>query len=522
MISTEGQNGIMAPADTAPGWNLRPSDYLETVDVGDGEYIVWNRYYPAPTLLNEAALDVLRGSVEGFSAEELEQCRTLFLDKKLAYEGDSDPSQEGFLDKIDEYTRKLRSQDDSARSYYRSLEISNDPCNVGCSYCMIPKFKAGADELVKLGRKPPPAKSKMTRPEKLDALKKVVDQYIQTRLASGVREMPIGMSGGELLAQWPLIKGLIEYVAERYPEASMSWNMNSSLTILTREQAEFLAKHGVKVNTSIDGYKENHDKYRVYHNGKGTFDDVLAGVELYNQHSTEHQIRGFQGTIAKADEFDANKMLEFARAQFDTARMAPNLLGVSEEEGEKQADLMMDLHIAGEEVGFEFNDLIFQHLKAQIQAKGNKSFSLYCTAMSNSVARSHVGVNITTMQASRSCSFVASAHVPLEELDFDIFSEALWQQNLEFAQERADTIKKHCMGCEIAGACHGACVLSGIDANNQLNKGGCAYLRRLWRRLTAHLLDRNEGMPSKTAHPVRLSELVATGSGEPAPAEAAE
>ena len=106
--------------------------------------------------------------------------------------------------------------------------------------------------------------------------------------------------------------------------------------------------------------------------------------------------------------------------------------------------------------------------------------------------------------------------------DLDIFSEALWQQNLEFAQERADTIKKHCMGCEIAGACHGACVLSGIDANNQLNKGGCAYLRRLWRRLTAHLLDRNEGMPSKTAHPVRLSELVATGSGEPAPAETAE
>jgi radical SAM protein with 4Fe4S-binding SPASM domain len=521
MTTTEGQTAGMTPDDTAPEWNLRPSDYLETVDLGEGEYIVWNRFYPVPTLLNEAALDVLRGSVEGFSAEELEQCRTLFLNKKLAYEGDRDPSRDGFLQKIDEFTGNLRSRDDSSRDYYRSLEISNDPCNVGCTYCMIPKFKAGADELVKLGRKPPPAKSKMTRPEKLEALKKVVDRYIQTRLASGVRDMPIGMSGGELLAQWPLIQGLIEYVAERYPEASMSWNMNSSLTILTEEQAEFLGKHGVKVNTSIDGYKENHDKHRVYHNGKGTFDDVLAGVERYNQHSAE-PLRGFQGTIAQADEFDANKMFEFARSRFETARMAPNLLGVSEEEGEKQADLMMDLHIAGQEVGFEFNDLIFQHLKTQIQAKGNKPFSLYCTAMSNTVARSHVGVNITTMQASRSCSFVPSAHVPLEELDFDIFSEALWQQNLSFAQERADTIKKHCMGCEIAGACHGACVLSGIDANNQLNKGGCAYLRRLWRRLSAHLLDRNERIPSKTAHPVRLSELVATGSGEPAPAETAE
>src|SRR5262245_51922050 len=110
MTTTEGQAAGMTPDETAPAWNLRPSDYLETVDLGEGEYIVWNRYYPVPTLLNDVALDVLRGSVEGFSAEELAQCRTLFLSKKLAYEGDSDPSRDGFLQKIDEFTGNLRSR----------------------------------------------------------------------------------------------------------------------------------------------------------------------------------------------------------------------------------------------------------------------------------------------------------------------------------------------------------------------------------------------------------------------------
>lgn len=490
-----------------PDWQLRPSQYLETLDIGDGEYVVWNRFHPVPTLLNESAMAVLHGSVDGLSAEELAHCRTLFLAKKLAYEGDGDPSEAAFLDKINSFTGQLRERDDRNSTYYKTLEFSNDPCNVGCSYCMIPVFNEGAKDLVTLGKKAPPKRSGMTREAKLEAFKKILDQFIQARLEAGATAMPISLSGGEMLAQWPLVKAVIEYVAERYPEAQVTWTINSSLTILTKEQAEFFHVHNVKVHTSIDGYKENHDKYRTYHNGKGTFDDVLRGVALYNEHNPDHPITGFQGTIAEADEFDANRMFEFVTSQFEAARMAPNLLGVSEEEGEKQADLMMDLQIAGEKLGFAFGDTIFAHMKGHIKANGEAPFSLYCAAMSNQEDQFHVNVNISTMHATRSCSFVPGANVSLDEIDYDIYHSALWKQNVAFAEERAETIKKNCLSCEIAGMCHGSCVLSGIDANNQMNHGGCAYLRRLWRRIMVYLLNREGRLPSRTAKRLQFDEV---------------
>ena len=501
MTPTAHDPGTSSP-DTSPAWQLRPSEYLATLDLGEGEYIVWNRFSPVPTLLNETALEILHGAIEGFSREELEQCRALFLERKLAYEGESDPSQARFVANIDEYTHNLREKDESSKTFYSNLQLTNDPCNVGCTYCMIPAFNNGAKELVKLGKKPPPPRAGLSREEKLERIKKVLDQYIQTHLDAGAPEMIIGMGGGEILAQWSVVKGVIEYATERYPEARIRWSMNSSLTILTEEQAAFLAKHGVDIHTSIDGYKENHDKYRAYHNGKGTFDDVLEGIERYNEHSPEHAITAFQGTIAKADEFDANEMFEFVTSKFEGARMAPNLLGVSVEEGEKQADLMMDLKIAGEKLGFNFGDTIFEHMNAAINARGNRRFSLYCIAMTNAKEHSHVAVNISTMQASRSCSFVPSANVSLDELDYDLFNKKLWDQNVEFAEERAETIKKNCMSCEIAGLCHGSCVLNGIDGNNQMNPAGCAYLRRLWRRLVAHLHNRGDRIPSQTRIPV--------------------
>lgn len=487
---------------------IQASEFIDVLDLGEEEYVAWNRFNPKPTLLNDTTLGILRGDVDGFSEEELAYCRDMFLEASLAYEGDVDRSRERFLEKIGIYSDRLERGDaETANPHYKTLTLSNDPCNVGCSYCMIPKFKEGAQKLVSLGKKPPPARKGMLWQEKLEHLKKVVDQYIQSRIAAGETESKLSMTGGEFLAQWRLVKGIVEYVAETYPDHAPYWEMNSSLTILNEEQAEFLGKHKVKVYTSIDGYKENHDKFRTYHNGRGTFDDVVKGVELYNKHSPENALKAFQGTIAKADEFDPNKLFDFATGDFVGARMGPNLLGVSPDEGEKQADLMMDLYIAGDELGFNFGDKIFENMKAHIRLKGEARFDLYCMAMTNPVDHAHITVNVSTMQATRSCSFVPSAHVPLADVGGDIFHESVWDQNAAFAQERLDTIEENCLDCEVAGVCRGSCVLNGIDANNQINPGGCAYLRRLWRRLVAYLLERGERIPSRTANPVRIDEL---------------
>lgn len=509
-----------AHQDSTSDWTLRPSEHLETLELGGGEYIVWNRFVPVPTLLNELTMGALRGSEQvlaDLSAEERAYCRDMFLRKRLAYEGEEDTTRSEFESKMYAFTDELQHRHTGdtpdAKQQYKVLTISNDPCNVGCSYCMIPKFNDGAQELVQLGKKAPPKKSRMSKADKLKAMQEVVDQYVRGKLANGETEMKIGMGGGEMVAQWWLVEGIIEYVTRTYPHVTFIWNMNSSLTLLSEEQSKFMSKHKIQVFTSIDGYKENHDKYRTYHNGKGTFDDVMSGVELYNKYNTESPITSFQGTIANADEFDPNKMSEFVESSgFEHARMSPNLLSASVAEGEKQADLMVDLYIAGQNGGVPFEDLVFEQFEAIIKRKEKTKFGLFCVAMSNPKSTPHVNVNLTTMSAAVSCSFVPSAGVSLEQVENNIFDPAIWQQNLEFANERVDTIKNNCMDCEIVGACHGGCVLSGIDGNNQLNPGGCAYLRRTWRRLTAFLHNRGDRLPSRTPNPAILGQTQAASA----------
>ncbi len=510
MSSSQISPAVDTPTVTA--WTIRASDYIEKVDIGDGEFLVWNRYLPIPILLNQDALDLLMtGDVDDLSDEERAYCQKLFLSKHLAYEGDVDPSLRAFERKIGAFADELEERDESTiepeKQFYEALSFSNDPCNVGCTYCMIPKFEDGANDLVQLGKKPPPKRAGVSKEEKLAALKKVLDQHLQSRIRAGEKSAFLTMSGGEVLAQWTVVKGLIEYSFEAYPELEIAWYMNSSLTILSEEQADFFRKYNVGINTSIDGYKENHDKYRTYHNGKGTFDDVMAGIKLFNERNPEHAIIGFQGTIADPDEFDANKMFDFVSDSFDAARLAPNLLGVSEEVGEKQADLMMDLYLAGKQIGFQFDDTVFGHFLKILRAKGEAKFDLYCKAMSNREQLAHVTVNMSTLNASRSCSFVPSANVPLDEVGYDLFDQALWDQNLEFSNDRIEAVKKHCSGCEIAGACGGSCVLSGLDANNQLNPGGCAYLKRLWKRMVAEALGREGRIPSRTAHKIDVNKM---------------
>lgn len=494
--------------DSLPEWTLRPSEYLETLELGDGEYIVWNRFVPVPTLLNEWTMGALRGSAQvlaDLSADERAYCRDMFLKKRLAYEGEEDTTRAEFEGKMfafmDELEHRHTGDEPDPKQQYKVLTLSNDPCNVGCSYCMIPKFNEGAQKLVQLGKKAPPEKPSMSKADKLKAMQQVVDHYVRGKLANGETEMKIGMGGGEMVAQWWLVEGLIDYVTHKYPDIRFIWNMNSSLTLLSEEQAQFMAKHQIQVFTSIDGYKDNHDKYRTYHNGRGTFDDVLSGVELYNKYNTEFPITSFQGTIADPDEFDPNRMSEFVEETgFEKARMSPDLLGVSVEQGEKQADLMVDLYVAGQSGGVPFDDLVFQQFEGIIKRKDKAKFGLFCVAMSNPKSTPHVNVNLTTMSAAVSCSFVPSAGVSLAQVENNIFDPAIWKQNLSFANERVETIKNNCMDCEIVGACHGSCVLSGIDGNNQMNPGGCAYLRRTWRRLTAHLHGRGEHLPSRAPH----------------------
>ncbi len=64
------------------------------------------------------------------------------------------------------------------------------------------------------------------------------------------------------------------------PNGKVVFSIQTNGTLFNKKNLEILKKNEVRIGISIDGSKEKHDKYRVYHNGNGSYDDILKGLNL--------------------------------------------------------------------------------------------------------------------------------------------------------------------------------------------------------------------------------------------------
>src|SRR6202008_941956 len=95
--------------------------------------------------------------------------------------------------------------------------------------------------------------------------------------------------GGETLLNFPVLKSTIAYARRRAAEAGklIDFSLTTNATLLRPEIIEFLVEHDVGVTISIDGPRELQDKFRVFHNGAGSYDVVAPKIkELLRKHRT--------------------------------------------------------------------------------------------------------------------------------------------------------------------------------------------------------------------------------------------
>ena len=86
-----------------------------------------------------------------------------------------------------------------------------------------------------------------------------------------------------------MLKSTIAYARRRAAEAGkeIDFSLTTNATLLKPEIIEFLAENRVGVTISIDGPRELQDKFRVFHNGAGSYDVVAPKIkELLRVHRT--------------------------------------------------------------------------------------------------------------------------------------------------------------------------------------------------------------------------------------------
>jgi uncharacterized protein len=120
----------------------------------------------------------------------------------------------------------------------------------------------------------------------------VLERMVRDYMKLGFEQAGFAWQGGE-----PMLMGLDFYkraveLQKQYgaPGQTVSNALQTNAILIDEKWCDFLRENKFLVGISIDGPKEYHDYYRVDHAGGGTFEKVMAAIELCRKHNVEFNI----------------------------------------------------------------------------------------------------------------------------------------------------------------------------------------------------------------------------------------
>ena len=146
-------------------------------------------------------------------------------------------------------------------------------CNLSCGYC----YEYGEDRIVEASTKP--------RFMDEDTAKQSVDFMFSE--SGDSPQVNLTFFGGETLLNFKMLKSALAYARERAEPLGKQVNasLTTNATLLREEIVDWIVENDVGVTVSIDGAREQQDKFRVFSNGMGSYDLVVPNIkELLRRH----------------------------------------------------------------------------------------------------------------------------------------------------------------------------------------------------------------------------------------------
>lgn len=173
--------------------------------------------------------------------------------------------------------RALRRSETPARKTPKMLPLTPMPlstmvlnvtsqCNLSCAYC----YEYGEDRVVQTGSQQPKMMSEETARESVDFL-----------LRESGPEAHMTFFGGETLLNFRVLKTTVAYATAQAAAMgkTIDFSMTTNATLLSDEIIDFLAEHRFGVTISMDGPRELQNRFRVFHDGRGSYDVVAPKIK---------------------------------------------------------------------------------------------------------------------------------------------------------------------------------------------------------------------------------------------------
>jgi uncharacterized protein len=338
-------------------------------------------------------------------------------------------------------------------------------CNLDCSYC----FFLSKEMLY------PGSRFRMAD-ELLEAyIRQLIEAHAQ------VPEVAIAWQGGE-----PTLMGVEFFrrsveLADRYlePGQRAAYTIQTNGTLIDEEWAAFFSENDFLVGISIDGPRELHDAYRVNKGGKGSFDQVMVGLEHLKAAGVEWNALT---TIHAANSAHGREVYCFLRDECGArfVQFIPIIERVSEADSDgtvpwtswrdrplyvQEGERVTGRSVTAEQYGRFLIDVFEEWVRRDV---GEVYVQMFDVALAN-----WVGEPPGLCVHSETCGLALALEHTGDLYSCDHFVEPRYklgnimehrmldlvasQQQHQFGLDKRDTLPQFCLECDVRFACHGGC-----------------------------------------------------------------
>lgn len=213
---------------------------------------------------NYFIMNLLSGSADILSSDDAEKVKAIQADNNFPYNDFvRELAGKGYLMDSDEETRLYRQKyldfiDSRDKDEIQLFFITNYSCNFACTYCYQDQYNNPKQEL---------------STELIDSFFK----YIQSEFTG--RKKYITVFGGEPLLNSPKQKSLLKYLIQKSNESGLEICFVTNG--YTLEEYIHVLKNGKirEIQVTLDGTEAIHNNRRFLKGGKGTFNEIIRGID---------------------------------------------------------------------------------------------------------------------------------------------------------------------------------------------------------------------------------------------------
>jgi len=176
---------------------------------------------------------------------------------------------------------------------YLHVLVTTLRCNQACVYC-----HASRTGMASAGH---------------DMSPETAERAVDVALRSPAPELTFEFQGGEPLANFPVVRHVVEHALARGRAAgkTLHFSLVSNLSLMDEEKLAFLLDHGVQVCTSLDGPQDLHDANRPFAGGSAHA-ETIRWMERLNE--------GYVSRGLDPDLYHVEALLTVTRATLGRAR----------------------------------------------------------------------------------------------------------------------------------------------------------------------------------------------------------